>query len=228
VKHLTILNNIVTKIEKKAKKRNKVSRKVLSCYVFGSAGCGKSTLLDSFLKQKQEVYSATKDKRFAINLINDDKFLVLHEFGANAQEVINSKELRKGCDVMCLIYDVTSPQSFEYCNKIITRLRKIPFIILANKIDLQEQSQTISAVDVCKELGVAIPFKVSLKNQSDNSEVFNKIVKAAIKPHEAVPMNSSLRKHKKSAWWNILSVAAVGGLVYLGYQAYKKRDTTKS
>jgi len=212
------------------KKKNNVPRKVLSFYLFVSAGSGKSTLLDRFLKlQKDAPHRETKDKRLAINITSNDRFLVLHDFGGKEQEVLNSKELMKGCDVMCLIYDVSNPQAFEYCEKIIRRGNITPFVILANKTDTQEQPQSISPQDVCKELGVAVPLRVSLKNQDDNSEVFNRIVKAAVKPHEAVPMTSSLRRHKKTTWWNYLSVVAVGGsLVYLGYQFYKKREASKS
>jgi len=215
---------------KYAKKINKVSRKVLSCYVLGTAGSGKSTLLDRFLKlQKDAPHRETKNKRLAINVTSNDRFLVLHDFGGKEEEVLNSKELMKGCDVMCFIYDVSNPQSFEYCEKIIRRSNVTPFVILANKTDTQEQLQTISPQDVCKELGVAAPLRVSLKNQDDNTEVFDRIVKAASKPQEAVPATSRLRRHKKTTWWNLLSVVAVGGsLVYLGYQYYKKKDTSKS
>jgi len=179
--------------------------------------------------QKDAPHRETKDKRLAINVASNDRFLILHDFGGKEQEVLNSKGLMKGCDVMCLIYDVSNPQAFEYCEKIIRKSSITPFVILANKTDTQEQPQSISPQDVCKELGVAVPLRVSLKNQDDNSEVFNRIVKAAVKPQEAVPVTSSLRRHKKTTWWNYLSVVAVGGsLVYLGYQFYKKREASKS
>jgi len=179
----------------------------------------------SFWTKKKDTHRETKNKRVAINLTSDDKFLVLQEFGAKEQEVLSSKELMKGCDVMCLIYDVSDPQSFEHCNKIISRSSKMPFIIVANKIDLQEQPQTVSPIDVCKELGIAAPLRVSLKN--DNTEVFSKIVKAAIKPHEAVPASSSLRKHKDYSWWKVIPLVVPAlGLLYYGYQFYKKKDTT--
>jgi len=111
--------------------------------------------------------------------------------------------------------------------KIMRGFTRIPFIVLSNKTDLPEQQQTISPADVCKELGVPLPLKAALKTQEGNTDIFNKIARAAIKPHEAVPIKSSLRKHKNYTWLSILSSAAVAGIIIYGYTYFKREKQQK-
>ena len=94
----------------------------------------------------------------------------MQEF-SNEQHALNKTALSK-CDLICLLYDVTNPQSFEYVVNIQKKLVQddfdIPCLYFASKADLPPAKQTVSVDEFFK--GSQPPLSFSNKKITHEEE----------------------------------------------------------
>uniref|UniRef100_A0A8C5FIU7 EF-hand domain-containing protein n=1 Tax=Gadus morhua TaxID=8049 RepID=A0A8C5FIU7_GADMO len=107
--------------------KKQTQRSVFRCNVVGSQGSGKSGFLQAFLGRSLQV-----------------KF-----------DFLGPDEADLSCDVVCLVYDVNNPQSFEYCAKVYKKHfmdSKTPCMLIAAKSDLHEirQHYSLTPLEFCR------------------------------------------------------------------------------
>ncbi|XP_047737860.1 mitochondrial Rho GTPase 1 [Hyalella azteca] len=118
-------------------------RSVYQCHVIGPPGVGKTTFCQGLLgRSLQEVQTLREDtvSRHTIATVQvygQEKYLVLHDIDVhNITDALMPDEV--ACDVACLIYDVSSPTSFEYIARIYLKYfseSQIPVLVVGNKED---------------------------------------------------------------------------------------------
>lgn len=111
------------------------------CVIVGSAGVGKSSIL-SALDPKR-----TEEDRVATIMSKSGAILDVEIFEFNDKTISegdNPNVLLRG-DAYMFVYSVDQPKSFEFIRNIMNSLkkrqkkRKIRFIVVANKVDLEDQ-----------------------------------------------------------------------------------------
>ena len=134
------------------------SRSVYQCQVIGARGAGKTTLLQGLLGRSLRYVKgldAGHLSGYAINAVTlphgrgkgvlgsdpgNKKYLVLHEIDVvGLQDELTQSELRR-CDVVCLVYDVTDPKSFDYIARIYVKhfaLNQTPVLVVSTKNEQQ-------------------------------------------------------------------------------------------
>uniref|UniRef100_A0A8C5FBG7 EF-hand domain-containing protein n=1 Tax=Gadus morhua TaxID=8049 RepID=A0A8C5FBG7_GADMO len=109
--------------------KKQTQRSVFRCNVVGSQGSGKSGFLQAFLGRSLQL---------------------MPEF-----DFLGPDEADLSCDVVCLVYDVNNPQSFEYCAKVYKKHfmdSKTPCMLIAAKSDLHEirQHYSLTPLEFCR------------------------------------------------------------------------------
>jgi len=123
--------------------------------LYGTEGVGKTSLVQRLVTDKftndytQTIGYNVYEKVFPIDKINIS--LVIYDFGGQEQFKSIRKATSQGTDTGFLIYDVTNKNSFdrltEWRMELFDIAGDIPFIIIGNKIDLDQERQ------VTKEMG---------------------------------------------------------------------------
>lgn len=121
--------------------------------ILGSAAVGKTTLVRSFLKKEQtQDYRATigiaiSSKNFYIQGFKDEKinFLIYDLAGQEFFKRIRH-EYYKGANCAFIVYDITRRETFDegidyWFKDARKELGEIPFVIVGNKVDLEDQRQ---------------------------------------------------------------------------------------
>uniref|UniRef100_A0A3Q2Q8E0 Ras homolog family member T1a n=1 Tax=Fundulus heteroclitus TaxID=8078 RepID=A0A3Q2Q8E0_FUNHE len=113
---ITVTRNKRIDLQKK-----QTQRSVFRCNVLGARGSGKSGFLQAFLGrnlQRQRRIREDHKSYYAISttyVYGQEKYLLLHEAMPDF-DFLSEADL--ACDVVCLVYDVNNPRSFEYCAKV--------------------------------------------------------------------------------------------------------------
>uniref|UniRef100_A0A4W4EG69 Mitochondrial Rho GTPase 2 n=1 Tax=Electrophorus electricus TaxID=8005 RepID=A0A4W4EG69_ELEEL len=103
--------------------RGQTQRSVFLCKVIGPCGTGKTAFLQDFLGQSIMVSHAIMTVLLSLPFL---------------------KAADAACDVACLMYDVSDPDSFNYCASIYKQHymeRGVPCVVVASKADLSEVKQ---------------------------------------------------------------------------------------
>ncbi|CCK70667.1 ERMES complex Ca(2+)-binding regulatory GTPase GEM1 KNAG_0E04140 [Huiozyma naganishii CBS 8797] len=174
-----------------------MDRSAFNCFVIGKAFSGKTTLLDSFLSQPfTDVYTPTTKPKIAVNSLElkggKQYYLILQEFGKMEHEVLSNKEKLQECDVLCLTYDSSDPDSFSYLIGLLNQLeylKDLPTIIVGLKADLDKQQQrcTTQPDEFSERLYVSHPLHISSTWLGSLNELFVKITEAALVPANNTP-----------------------------------------
>ncbi|CAI4055574.1 hypothetical protein SUVZ_01G0150 [Saccharomyces uvarum] len=172
-------------------------RKVFNCFVIGKPCCGKSSLLEAFLGRSfSELYSPTIKPRIAVNSLElkggKQYYLILQELGEQEYAILENKEKLKECDVICLTYDSSDPESFSYLVSLLekfTHLQDLPLVFVASKADLDKQQQRCHTQpdELADELFVNHPLHISSRWLSSLNELFIRITEAALDPGKNTP-----------------------------------------
>lgn len=172
-------------------------RKVFNCFVLGKPKSGKSMLLESFLgRSLTEVYSPTLKPQIAVNSLElkggEQYYLILQEFGQQETAILENKEKLKNCDVLCLTYDSSDPESFAYLVELFDKfeyLKNLPTAFVALKADLDKVQQRcrLQPDEFTEQLFVNHPLHVSSTWLSSLNELFMKITEAALLPGKHTP-----------------------------------------
>jgi len=123
--------------------------------VIGDSGVGKSSLIHFFQKgQFSGHFKPTIGADFANReiVLDDDKVCVLQIWDTAGQERFQSlsSAFYRGADCCCMVYDISSPSSFQHLvnwkSHFMQRSQPdnpstMPFLVLGNKVDLEEEGQ---------------------------------------------------------------------------------------
>ncbi|GFG31580.1 hypothetical protein Cfor_10413 [Coptotermes formosanus] len=139
----------VTREKKLDLAKKQSTRNVYQCHVIGPPGSGKSMFCRCLIGDNLEDIPLSELEGHpqctvnAVQVYGQEKYLVLRDIDVrNISEPLQPSEVQ--CDVACLVYDVSSPKSFEYTARIYLKYfvdSKIPVLIVANKCDLEETRQ---------------------------------------------------------------------------------------
>lgn len=172
-------------------------RKVFNCFVVGKRNSGKSSLLESFLGRLfSEAYSPTIRPRVAVNNVEvtGDKqyYLILQEFGEQEEAILQNPSRLAECDVLCLTYDSSDPESFSYLLELLTNneiMKDIPVVFVALKADLDKQQQRckFQPDEFTDTLYLDHPLHVSSTWSSSLNQLFKKIIQASLEPGKFTP-----------------------------------------
>lgn len=146
----TIINGVTTAHQfKKPKKIEKLFKLI----VLGSAAVGKTTLVNQFLKKEDVVdYRPTlgisiSTQQFYVQGFKDDiiKFLVYDLAGQSFFKRVRH-EYYNGANCAFIVYDVTRRETFDeaidfWLEDAQKRLGNVPFVLIGNKIDLEDKRE---------------------------------------------------------------------------------------
>uniref|UniRef100_A0A8C1UVA8 Mitochondrial Rho GTPase n=1 Tax=Cyprinus carpio TaxID=7962 RepID=A0A8C1UVA8_CYPCA len=216
---ITITRNKRIDLQKK-----QTSRSVFRCNVLGARGSGKSGFLQAFLGRNLAVSTdrIREDHKsyYAISttyVYGQEKYLLLHEVLPDF-EFLSEADL--ACDVVCLVYDISNPRSFEYCAKVYKKHfldSKTPCVIIAAKSDLHEARQyySLSPLDFCRKHKLHPPQMFTCNtDEAPSKDIYTKLTTMAMYPH------MTQADLKNSTFWLRASVGATVFAV-LGFAMYK-------
>lgn len=189
------------RITKPAKKRNPRSkfyrqsviqdRQVFNCLVFGSSGTGKSTLLSSFLGGSKP--SQTSMPRTVVNSVElpggKQSYLIMQELDNFEGALFKSPSNLDECDVICLTYDSSDPDSFAHLVNLRERhpeIDNIPLVFAALKADQDRAQQRCAEQpdEYTARLEIAAPMHVSSDWPSSLNALFVQLVEVSMHPGE--------------------------------------------
>ncbi|XP_027034950.2 mitochondrial Rho GTPase 2 [Tachysurus fulvidraco] len=218
---ITVTRDKATDLDK-----GQTQRCVFLCKVIGPRGTGKSAFLKAFLG-----WSLAGDERrcpsaFSLHTINtvsvsnQEKYLILEEVDVEAEFL---KAADAACDVACLMYDVSDPDSFNYCASIYKQHymgSAVPCVLVGSKADLPEvkQHHGMSPAEFCYKHRLSAPLHFTAINTHGNTHIYSKLAWAAMYPHlNGSDMNST------SFWLRVsLGVIGVGLLGFAVYRAFSR------
>lgn len=193
-----------------------VDRNVFNCYVVGSPGSGKTSLLTAFLNRPfSEIYSPTIKPFTCVNSVEmhggKQCYLILEELGEQEPAVLENQSRLDNCDVLCLVYDSSDPDSFTYLLDLFEKnpaLEKLPAIYVALKADLDRQQQrSVQQPDAyTRDLHVASPLHISAQWPTSLNELFIQLAEAALRPGPATPRTETEEEES-----NLVPMLAIAG-----------------
>ncbi|XP_039516920.1 mitochondrial Rho GTPase 1b isoform X3 [Pimephales promelas] len=213
----------VTRDKKLDLQKKQTQRNVFRCHVFGLTGSGKTGFLQGFLGRNlvhQRTIREEHKSYYAIStahVYGQEKYLLLHEVFPDF-DVLSEIEL--SCDVVCLIYDVSNPCSFEYCSRIFKQHfmdSKTPCMLIAAKSDLPETKQQycMTPLEFCRKHKMPPPQSYTCNTAAAPSkDIFIKLITMAVYP------DITHADLKSSAFWLRVSVGATVCAV-LGFAMYR-------
>ncbi|XP_063740208.1 mitochondrial Rho GTPase 1b isoform X3 [Eleginops maclovinus] len=213
----------VTRDKKIDLQKKQTQRSVFRCNVFGDVGSGKSGFLQAFLGRnllRQNTISEEQRSYYAISttyVYGQEKYLLLHEVFPDF-DYLSDDDL--ACDIVCLVYDVSNPYSFEYCAKVFKQYfmdSKIPCMMIAGKSDLPEVKQIYGCtpLDFCRKHKMPPPQSFTCNTaEGPSKDIYTKLTTMAMYPHV------SQADLKSSTFWLRASVGA-SMFAVLGFAMYR-------
>jgi small GTP-binding protein len=168
--------------------------KVYKIIMIGDSGCGKTSLIQQYVNRR---FSANYSSTIGIDFLCKDVFInnqwyTLQIFDTASQERFKSlgKSFFRGADGTLLVCSVTNPISVEnlfvwkeeflaVCNP--AKPDSFPFVVIANKIDLNESRTVSTRVLNDWSLRNLIPlYEASAKENFNVTVAFNDLVKRSV------------------------------------------------
>lgn len=196
-----------------------MQRKIFSCKVVGPHGVGKTALLQGLLNR--DPLSTDVVSVYSINTVRVSgqvKYLLLHE--VNTSNLSEVTEGRLTFDVVCLLYDVSDPESLQQCislYKTILPDLSAKCLVVATKTDQPaiRQHCVIQAKEFCRSEGLPLPLKFSALSKDKNSELYQSIALYAAHPNGS-HLDNTWGAH---TWLKICITCGILGIC--GYGLYK-------
>uniref|UniRef100_A0AAQ5Y8C6 Mitochondrial Rho GTPase n=1 Tax=Amphiprion ocellaris TaxID=80972 RepID=A0AAQ5Y8C6_AMPOC len=182
----------VTRDKKIDLQKKQTQRSVFRCNVFGDVGSGKSGFLQAFLGRnlmRQKMIKEEHRSYYAISttyVYGQEKYLLLHEVFPDF-DYLSDADL--ACDIVCLVYDVSNPYSFEYCAKVFKQYfmdSKTPCMMIAAKSDLPEIKQMYgcSPLEFCRRHKMPPPQSFTCNTAAAPSrDIYTKLTTMAMYPY---------------------------------------------
>ncbi|KAK0145975.1 Mitochondrial Rho GTPase 2 [Merluccius polli] len=187
-------------------------RTVFLCKVIGPRGTGKTAFLQAFVGSNVVLNGSANHtfSPYTINTVqvnNQEKYLILYEVDVETEFL---KASHASCDVACLMYDASDPQSFDYCASIykvcfytctaataaslITDVQhymesQVPCVLVASKGDLHEVKQLhgMTPAEFCYKHRLPPPMPFSAVAPDSNADgIYTKLAWAAMFPYVTV------------------------------------------
>nr|GMD48174.1 mitochondrial Rho GTPase 1-like [Ipomoea batatas] len=198
----------VTRRRRLDRKKQQSDRNVYQCFVFGPKEAGKSAILNSFVGRSfSEEYESNADDRYAVNIVRlpggGKKTLVLHEIPEDGvKKLLSSKDALAACDVAIFVHDSSREASWKRASELLVDVAsygeatgyEIPSLIVAAKDDLDPYLTEIQ--DSTRDMGIEAPIPISTK-LGDLSNLFQRIVNAAERPHLSIPETEAGKSRKQ-------------------------------
>uniref|UniRef100_A0A8C4DQ54 Mitochondrial Rho GTPase n=1 Tax=Dicentrarchus labrax TaxID=13489 RepID=A0A8C4DQ54_DICLA len=178
----------VTRDKKIDLQKKQTQRSVFRCNVFGDIGSGKSGFLQAFLGSNLMNIREEHRSYYAISttyVYGQEKYLLLHEVFPDF-DYLSDADL--ACDIVCLVYDVSNPYSFEYCAKVFKQYfmdSKTPCMMIAAKSDLPEIKQMYgcSPLEFCRRHKMPPPQSFTCNTAAGpNRDIYTKLTTMAMYP----------------------------------------------
>uniref|UniRef100_A0A5S6QXA6 Ras-related protein Rab-7a n=1 Tax=Trichuris muris TaxID=70415 RepID=A0A5S6QXA6_TRIMR len=171
--------------------RKKVLLKVI---ILGDSGVGKTSLMNQYVNKRfSNQYKATIGADFLTKeVIVDDRLVTMQIWDTAGQERFQSLGVAfyRGADCCVLVFDVTNPNSFKsldsWRDEFLIQAsprdpENFPFIVLGNKIDLENRIvSTKRAQYWCSSKNDIPYFEVSAKEAINVEQAFQKIAQDAL------------------------------------------------
>lgn len=230
------------------RKKQQSDRNVYQCFVFGPKKAGKSAILNSFVGRPfSEEYQSNADDRYTVNAVRlpggGKKTLVLHEVpNDDVQKLLSAKDALAACDVAIFVHDSSSEPSWRRASELLVDVAsngeatgyEIPCLIVAAKDDLDPYLTEIQdSTRVSQDMGIEAPIPISSK-LGDFSNLFQRIVNAAERPHLSIPETEAGKTRKQyhrlvNRSLMFMSVGAAVAVVGLAaYRVYAARKSHSS
>uniref|UniRef100_A0A8C2CBS1 Mitochondrial Rho GTPase n=1 Tax=Cyprinus carpio TaxID=7962 RepID=A0A8C2CBS1_CYPCA len=202
--------------------KRQTQRTVFLCKVIGPRGTGKTDFLQAFLHTNGiQIRRNERDPGpptiYAINTVsvaNQEKYLI--EVDVETEFL---KAADAACDVACLMYDVSDPDSFNYCASIYKQHYMdsgIPCVVVGSKADLIEvkQHHGMSPSEFCYKHRLPSPLRFSTLLTHTHTHIYSKLTWAAMYPH----LNGS-DMSSTSFWLRVTLGATIAAM--LGFALYR-------
>lgn len=214
----------VTREKKADLERKQSARCVFECRVFGQRGVGKSVFLQGLLGRNLQYLKTLNREQlspYTINLVRvrgQERYLVLREMDVDISSKLANCDMF--CDVICLLYDVTNPHTFEYCAQLYMQnfsQSALPVLIVGCKAEHHAvwQETELQPVEFCKEFGLPPPQMLSCMDRI-NRDIYVKIAMMALCPRDKYQMFQS----RSGVWMKAgigLAIVTTLGLLLLRY-----------
>uniref|UniRef100_A0A671T0T5 Mitochondrial Rho GTPase n=1 Tax=Sinocyclocheilus anshuiensis TaxID=1608454 RepID=A0A671T0T5_9TELE len=229
---ITITRNKRIDLQKK-----QTQRSVFRCNVLGLRGSGKSGFLQAFLGRnlaRQKRIREDRKSYYAISttyVYGQEKYLLLHEVLPDF-EFLSEADL--ACDVVCLVYDISNPGSFEYCAKVYKKHfldSKTPCVIIAAKSDLHEARQyySLSPLDFCRKHKLHPPQLFTCNtDEAPSKDIYTKLTTMAMYPHAKLRCMCSCNRCTYCICHNLLNSELVRSVKAKLYSAVLNRHVTQA
>uniref|UniRef100_A0A673AC43 Mitochondrial Rho GTPase n=1 Tax=Sphaeramia orbicularis TaxID=375764 RepID=A0A673AC43_9TELE len=201
---ITVTRNKRIDLQKK-----QTQRSVFRCNVLGARGSGEEWVPPGLPGRIREDHKSF----YAISttyVYGQEKYLIS----------TSSRRRTSPVDVVCLVYDVNNPRSFEYAAKVYKQYfidSKTPCVVIAAKSDLHEvrQHYSLSPHEFCRKhkLHPPQPFTCNT-TEAPSKDIYTRLTTMAMYPHMA---QADL---KNSTFWLRASVGATVFAV-LGFAMYR-------
>ncbi|KAI8595088.1 hypothetical protein EDD21DRAFT_392112 [Dissophora ornata] len=180
--------------------RKKVLLKVI---ILGESGVGKTSLMNQYVNKKfSNQYKATIGADFLTKeVLVEDRVVTMQIWDTAGQERFQSLGVAfyRGADCCVLVYDVNNAKSFEtleswrdeFLVQASPRDPNFPFVVIGNKIDMEESKRVISqkrALAWCQSKGNIPYFETSAKEAINVEQAFQEIAKNALQQEVEVEM----------------------------------------
>uniref|UniRef100_A0A3B3QAS7 RAB7A, member RAS oncogene family n=1 Tax=Paramormyrops kingsleyae TaxID=1676925 RepID=A0A3B3QAS7_9TELE len=172
--------------------RKKVLLKVI---ILGDSGVGKTSLMNQYVNKKfSNQYKATIGADFLTKeVMVDDRLVTMQIWDTAGQERFQSLGVAfyRGADCCVLVYDVTAPSTFKtldsWRDEFLIQAsprdpENFPFVVLGNKIDLDNRQVTTKRAQAWCQSKSNIPyFETSAKEAINVDQAFQTIARNALK-----------------------------------------------
>ncbi|XP_059379809.1 ras-related protein rab7-like isoform X1 [Carassius carassius] len=172
--------------------RKKVLLKVI---ILGDSGVGKTSLMNQYVNNKfSNQYKATIGADFLTKeVMVDDRLVTMQIWDTAGQERFQSLGVAfyRGADCCVLVYDVTAPTTFKtmdsWRDEFLIQAsprdpENFPFVVLGNKIDLENRQVTTKRAQAWCQSKNSIPyFETSAKEAINVDQAFQTIARNALK-----------------------------------------------
>ncbi|KAF8923955.1 hypothetical protein BGZ58_002340 [Dissophora ornata] len=181
--------------------RKKVLLKVI---ILGESGVGKTSLMNQYVNKKfSNQYKATIGADFLTKeVLVEDRVVTMQIWDTAGQERFQSLGVAfyRGADCCVLVYDVNNAKSFEtleswrdeFLVQASPRDPNFPFVVIGNKIDMEESKRVISqkrALAWCQSKGNIPYFETSAKEAINVEQAFQEIAKNALQQEVEVEID---------------------------------------
>ncbi|KAK7896060.1 hypothetical protein WMY93_021385 [Mugilogobius chulae] len=182
----------------KMSSRKKVLLKVI---ILGDSGVGKTSLMNQYVNKKfSNQYKATIGADFLTKeVMVDDRLVTMQIWDTAGQERFQSLGVAfyRGADCCVLVFDVTAPNTFKtldsWRDEFLIQAsprdpENFPFVVLGNKIDLENRQVTTKRSQAWCLSKSNIPyFETSAKEAINVEQAFQTIARNALKQETDIP-----------------------------------------